>query len=69
MKTPALDLWRKELLAGARTKRTFDALWRAACCEAAALEFQRIPNLAAAYLEDARQIIRKAARESATVVT
>lgn len=62
MKTPALDLWRKELAAGARTTATFDALWKAACAEAAAREFANIPELADAYLRDARRIVLDAAK-------
>jgi len=62
MRTPALDLWRKELAAGARTKTTFDVLWKAACLEAAALEFVSIPELAAAYLDDARRVILEAVK-------
>jgi hypothetical protein len=62
-RTPALDLWRQELAAGQRTTTTFDPLWRAACAEAAALEFASIPELAQAYLADARRIIREAVRE------
>jgi hypothetical protein len=63
LRTPALDAWRKELAAGQRTKTTFDALSRAACAEAAALEFANIPALAAAYRDDARRIILEAARQ------
>lgn len=39
MRTPSLDLWRRELAAKQRTTDTFDALWRAACAEVEALEF------------------------------
>ena len=35
---PALRLWHRELAGGVRTRSTYDALWRAACHEAAAKE-------------------------------
>lgn len=63
VKTPALDAWRRELRAGERTRETFDWLWRAACAESAALEFQRIPELAYSYRRDAQRIVRDAARQ------
>jgi len=57
--TPALTAWRAELAAGERTPTTFDALWRAACEEANALEAHAagLPGLAVAFLVDAREII------------
>jgi len=67
VKTPALDLWRKELAAGTRKKTNNDTLWRAACAEAAALEFASIPELAAAYLDDARRLILDAVRREGGV--
>ena len=63
--TPALDAWRAELAAGKRTRETFDALWRAACSEALALEFADIPALAEAYRTDARGIVREALKGTA----
>ncbi len=62
MKTPALDAWRAELEAHLRTKTTFDALWRAACEEMAALEAPT-PRLAEPYLANARSIIRAALKK------
>lgn len=68
--TPALDAWRAELRAGQRTPTTFDALWRAACEEANALEAHAagLPGLALGFQHDARAIIRaeiRRQRESA----
>jgi hypothetical protein len=65
VKTPALTAWRRELATGERTKYTFDALWRAACAEAEALEFlgQRLPSIAAACRLRAQRIIRDAMKE------
>ncbi len=62
MKTPALDLWRRELKAGARTPTTFDALWKAACLEMNAIESQGAPRIAAAYRAEALAVLRAAAR-------
>ncbi len=64
MKTPALDLWRRELAAGRRTAVTFDPLWKAACAEQCAIEFTAtgLPSLAESCLRDGRRIIRDAAR-------
>jgi len=61
--TPALDLWRRELAAGLRTPETFDPLWRAACAELNALEAvgAGLPETAAGYHAEARQIIARAA--------
>jgi len=61
VKTPALDAWRRELAAGARTKYTFDPLWRAACEEMSALEAPT-PGLAASYLREARRMIAEAVK-------
>ena len=55
---PALAAWRDELRRGERTSTTFDALWRAACHQANAREFENIPELQARFLEDAQRIIR-----------
>ena len=63
LRTLALDAWRAELRAGTRTKYTFDELWVAACAEAYALEAPS--NFAASYVNQARRIIREAARGSA----
>src|SRR5207244_2714421 len=52
VKTPALDAWRREIAAGARTIYTFDPLWRAACEEMNALEAP-MPKLAASCLAEA----------------
>jgi len=60
-RTPSLDLWRRELADGKRTRTTYDPLQKAACDEASALE-QPTPELAESYLERARRIIRDAAR-------
>ena len=60
-RTPALDLWQRELAAGKRTLTDYDPLWRAACEELSALE-QPTPELAESYLKRARRIIRDAAR-------
>jgi hypothetical protein len=60
-KYPALDAWHRELAAGERATETFDALWRAACCEANAREFESIPRIHQAFMEDARQIVLEAA--------
>lgn len=51
------------MAAGERTRETFDVLWRAACLERSALEFAGIPQLAHAYLEDARRLILGAAKQ------
>ena len=61
-RTPALNLWRWELRCGKRTRTTFDALWRAACEEANALEN---PQLAASYHGRARAIIARMTRRVA----
>jgi len=63
VRTPALDTWRAELAAGQRTRIDVDPLFRAACAEANALEFQAIPTLAASCLRQAREIIADAARK------
>lgn len=70
LRTPALDAFRRELAAGERTATTFDALWRAACAEANALEANAagLPRLAAGFLADAREIVHaeiKRQREAA----
>jgi hypothetical protein len=67
IKTPALDLWRRELREGKRTPTTFDPLWRAACAEASALEFAGagIPEIAESFRADARRIIHEAAEKAA----
>ena len=55
---PALRAWEREVAAGERTLLTQDALWSAACAEANAAEFESfIPELAAAFCEDARRIL------------
>ena len=60
--TPALDAWRAELARGERTRTTFDPLFRAACAEANAAEFQSsIPELRRAFMAEARRIIEAAA--------
>jgi hypothetical protein len=62
---PALATWRAELGAGLRTAHTFDALYHAASAEVHALEAEAagLPGIAARYRLDAREIIRRAARE------
>jgi hypothetical protein len=62
MKTPALDVWHRELAAGTRTNVTFDALWRAACEEMNALGAP--PECKEGYLAEARRIMRDALRRS-----
>lgn len=55
---PALGAWQAEVAAGERTLLTQDALWRAACAERNAAEFENfVPELAEAYCEDARRIL------------
>ena len=63
VRTPALDAWRLEWVRGERTRTTFDALWRAACCEQNAIEASAdgLHDAAAGYLRDAARIIREAA--------
>jgi len=58
-RSPALDVWRKELAAGLRTATTFDPLWRAACWEAAAKEADSSQqlDLAGRLRREARDII------------
>src|SRR5437870_5920678 len=60
--TPALNAWRRELAAGARTKYTFDALWRAACEDMNALEAAGagLPGLARSFPLDAQRSLRYA---------
>ena len=58
--TPALNAWRAELRRGQRARTTFDALFRAACCEQWALDYSDIPALAEAFRADARAIVRDA---------
>ena len=67
LRTPALDAWRCELAAGARIPDTFDPLCRAACAEMLALEAEAaaLPGIGASCRRDAREIIRRAAREAA----
>lgn len=61
---PALAAWRAELVRGRRTPTTFDDLWRAACAEQSAIEFEadRLPSIAEGFRAKARQIVLKAAR-------
>lgn len=64
MKYPALAAWHDELRRGVRTSTTLDALWRAACTEANAREFESaIPALHAGLMADAWGIITTALRE------
>jgi hypothetical protein len=60
---PALAAWRAELAAGKRTATTFDDLWRAACAEQSAIEFEQdgLPGRAEKFRAEAREIIRQAA--------
>jgi len=60
---PALEAWQRELREGKRTRATYDALWRAACTEANAREFESIPGLHQRLMSDARKIIKQALRE------
>jgi hypothetical protein len=48
-KSPALRLWRAELQSGLRTATDLDPLWRAACLEAEAEEWEQdgLPKRAA----------------------
>lgn len=61
---PALSAWRLELAKGERTDFSIDPLWRAACAEIAALEFEAaaLPSLAASHRREAERIVRAAAR-------
>jgi hypothetical protein len=63
VKTPALTAWRAELARGARTRDTFDWLWRAACWEMAALEADQdgMHRAAREHLRQARKIVAAAA--------
>lgn len=59
---PALTAWRTELAAARRTEFTFDPLWRAACAEAWAAEFETtFSSIVAGYRREAERIIRAAA--------
>ena len=62
--TPALNAWRAEVASGERTRDTVDALWRAACEEANALEAAAagLPDLAEHFRRDAYKIISEAAK-------
>ncbi len=62
--TPALDTWRTELAGGLRAPTTFDALWRAACAEVAALEAP-VPEIRDNCLAEARRIIESARKGGA----
>jgi hypothetical protein len=64
IRTPALDTWRRELATGQRTRTTFDALWRAACAEMAALEAP-VPEIRDSCLAEARRIIESARKGGA----
>jgi hypothetical protein len=61
---PALTAWWAELAAGKRDKLTFDPLWRAACEEMTALEFDvaGLLEIAESRRREAERIIRNAAR-------
>lgn len=65
-RSPALSAWRRELAAGLRTPLTFAPLWRAACAEMNAVEFEAagLPELAASSRRDAERIVRAAGRGS-----
>lgn len=67
MRTPALDTWRRELVRGDRTVTTFDALWRAACEEQAALECEEngLSSIAASHRHEARRLIAAARKGTA----
>lgn len=61
MKYPALAAWRLELQKGLRTTTTFDALWRAACREAMAAEYEQIvPMISEHYRAEAVKILERA---------
>ena len=62
-KYPALTAWHEELRRGERATTTSDALWRAACTEATAQEFESIPDLHRILMRDAKRIIMDAIRE------
>ena len=61
---PALRQWQSELAAGSRTPTRFDPLWRAACAEADAREFEQegLREIAVKCREDALRIILTEAR-------
>lgn len=62
---PALKLWRRELTAGHRNRRTCDALWTAACREASAQECEKLGLWGAwsHHIRRAHETIGKAAKE------
>ena len=60
---PALETWRAELARGERAPGVIDALYRAACYEANAIEFAHIPELHDGFMADARRIVQQALRE------
>jgi len=64
-KYPALWLWQAEMRQGRRGAYTADALWRAACAEAAARDFlsDRIPDITNKLLVEAAEIILQAGDE------
>ncbi len=63
---PALTAWRDELRRGLRTSTTYDPLWRSACAEMTALEFEqdRLPEIADRHRADAKEIVRQAIQEA-----
>lgn len=60
---PALEAWWDELGQGVRTPTTSDALYRAACEEANAREFEDLPELHRGFMAEARRVIEVAVRE------
>lgn len=69
MRTPSLSLWRDEMRRGVRDASQFDVIWHAACLEAAALELAHIPSLAQAFLNDARDLVLRAAQQQRRAAT
>ena len=59
---PAIAAWDREFAGGTRTPETFDWLWRAACAEDWAREYEAmgLPTIARSYRARARSIIQKA---------
>jgi hypothetical protein len=63
----ALGAWYREMAAGQRSASTFDPLWRAACLETEAQEWESmgLASIGAKCRQEARVIIALAAREQA----
>jgi hypothetical protein len=65
MIAPALRAWLAEVATGRRHLLRLDALWRAACAETNAIEFtrDRLPKIAATFMEEAKRIVASARKE------